>query len=54
MCIMDYVPFIYPRTQEQDYRVDFKSLLQAAIIAFLLAIIPILIIKHRLTISRGK
>jgi len=33
MCYMDYVPFVYHRDQEQDYRVDVKSLIQAAIIA---------------------
>lgn len=33
MCVMDYMPFVYHRTQEQDYRVDVKSLIQATIIA---------------------
>ena len=33
MCVMDYMPFVYHRTEEQDYRVDVKSLIQAAIIA---------------------
>jgi len=32
MCVLDYVPFVYQRTEDRSRRVDVKGLIQAGII----------------------
>jgi hypothetical protein len=36
---MDYMPFVYHRARDEDYRVDFKSLIQALIVAGVTALV---------------